>query len=150
MADLQTDIRYIKGVGEQRAKALGRLGITTLGELLSYYPRSYQDRRESRPIEAVLPGETACIRAMVASAPRLSRVRRGLEIVKLRAVDESASLDITYFNQSYVRDQLVPGESYVFYGKVEGSLLKKTMTNPVLSGRTAPAWSPGAFCPFTG
>ena len=131
MADLQTDIRYIKGVGEQRAKALGRLGITTLGELLSYYPRSYQDRRESRPIEAVLPGETACIRAMVASAPRLSRVRRGLEIVKLRAVDESASLDITYFNQSYVRDQLVPGESYVFYGKVEGSLLKKTMTNPV-------------------
>ena len=39
MADPKTDIRYIKGIGEQRAKALGKLGIATLKDLISYYPR---------------------------------------------------------------------------------------------------------------
>ena len=41
MATLNTDIRYIKGVGEARAKALARLGITDLRSLLSYFPRAY-------------------------------------------------------------------------------------------------------------
>lgn len=63
---------------------------------------------------------------------RVSRAsRRGLDLVKLRIVDESGSADVTFFNQSYVRDQLVPGESYVFYGKAGGNLLRKTFTNPV-------------------
>ena len=131
MADLSTDIRYIKGVGEQRAKSLGRLGIHTLGDLLNYFPRSYEDRTLLRTIEEALPEESVCVRAMVATEPRLSHIRRGMDLVKLRIVDESGSMDLTYFNQSYVRDQLHKGESYVFYGKVGGSLLRKTMTNPI-------------------
>jgi ATP-dependent DNA helicase RecG len=131
MADLSTDIRYIKGVGDQRAKSLGRLGIRTLGDLLNYFPRTYEDRTVTRPIDSVLPEETVCIRAMVATEPRLSHVRRGMDLVKLRIVDDTGSMDLTYFNQSYVRDQLKKGESYVFYGRVGGSLLRKTMTNPV-------------------
>jgi ATP-dependent DNA helicase RecG len=131
MPDLQTDIRYIKGVGEQRAKALARLGIRTLGDLLNYFPRTYEDRTALRTLEEVLPEDTACIRAMVATEPRLSHVRRGMDLVKLRIVDETGSADVTYFNQSYVRDQLKKGETYIFYGKVGGSILRKTLTNPV-------------------
>ena len=131
MPDLHTDIRYIKGVGEQRAKSLARLGIRTLGDLLNYFPRAYEDRTVERPIAEVLPEETACIRAMVATEPRLTHVRRGMDLVKLRIVDESGSADLTYFNQSYVRDQLVKGEVYVFYGRMGGSLLHRTMANPV-------------------
>ena len=89
MPELTTDIRYIKGVGEQRAKALGRLGIRTLGDLLRYFPRAYEDRTVVRPIAELLPEETACVRAMVATDPRLTHVRRGLDLVKLRIVDES-------------------------------------------------------------
>ena len=44
MPELSTDVRYIKGVGEQRAKALARLGVHTLGDLLNYFPRAYEDR----------------------------------------------------------------------------------------------------------
>ena len=131
MPELHTDIRYIRGVGEQRAKSLARLGIRTLGDLLNYFPRTYEDRTVERPIAEVLPEETACIRAMVATEPRLTHVRRGMDLVKLRIVDESGSADLTYFNQSYVRDQLVKGEVYVFYGKMGGTLLHKTMANPV-------------------
>ena len=131
MPELSTDVRYIKGVGEQRAKALARLGVRTLGDLLNYFPRAYEDRTAVRPIAELAVDETACVRAMVAAEPRLTRVRRGLDLVKLRIVDESGSADVTFFNQSYVRDQLVPGESYVFYGKAGGNLLRKTFTNPV-------------------
>ena len=53
MPELTTDIRYIKGIGEKRAEALGRLGIRTLGDLLYYFPRDYEDRTAVRPIAAV-------------------------------------------------------------------------------------------------
>ena len=55
MADLNTDVRYIKGIGEQRAKALGKLGIATLRDLISYFPRAYDDRSALRRIADLVP-----------------------------------------------------------------------------------------------
>ena len=132
MADLSTDVRYVKGVGEQRAKALARLGIHTLRDLISYFPRAYEDRRTFKRVIDLQPGENACVRAMVAAEPTLSRIRKGLELVKLRAVDETGALDITFFNQTYRKNDLRRGETYIFFGRAEGSLLRKTMANPVV------------------
>lgn len=131
MAELNTDVRFVRGVGEARAKSLAKLGITDLKSLISYFPRAYEDRRESRCIAELQVGERACVTAMVASEPKLSRIRKGLELVKLRVVDESAALELTYFNQSYLKNTFHVGESYTFYGTVEGTLLRRTMTNPV-------------------
>ena len=128
---MTTDVRYIKGIGEQRAKSLQKLGVTNLRELISYFPRAYEDRREFRRIADLVPGENACVRAVVASEPRLSRIRKGLDLVKLRVADESAVLDLTYFNQSYLKNSFHTGEEYVFYGKAEGNLLRKQMANPL-------------------
>ena len=131
MADFSTDVRYIKGIGEQRAKSLQKLGITNLRELISYFPRAYEDRREYRRIADLIPGENACVRAVVATEPKLSHIRKGLDLVKFRVVDESAALDLTYFNQSYLKNSFHTGEEYVFYGKAEGTLLRKQMANPM-------------------
>ena len=130
MANMTTSVQYIKGIGEQRAKSLHKLGITNLRELISYFPRAYEDRRAYRRIADLVPGENACVRAVVASEPRLSHVRKGLDLVKLRVVDESAALELTYFNQGYLKNSFRVGEEYVFYGKAEGTLLRKQMTNP--------------------
>ena len=132
MADLQTDVRYIRGIGEAKAKALGKLGIATLGDLIGWFPRRYEDRREIRPISRLTPGETACVSAMIAAEPKLSRIRRGMELVKVRAVDDTGALDVTFFNQSWLKNQLRVGETYIFYGRAEGTLLRKTMTSPVV------------------
>ncbi len=148
MPDLSTDIRYIKGIGEQRARSLARLGIATLGDLLNYFPRAYEDRTALRTIAEVLPEETVCIKAMVATEPRLTHVRRGMDLVKLRIVDDTGSAELTYFNQSYVRDQLHKGESYVFYGKVGGSLLRKTMTNPIYEREDRAGVTTGRILPI--
>ena len=131
MSNMSTDIRYIKGIGEARAKSLQKLGVTNLRELISYFPRAYEDRREYRRIADLIPGENACVRALVATEPKLSHIRKGLDLVKLRVVDESAALDLTYFNQSYLKNSFRVGEEYVFYGKAEGTLLRKQMANPM-------------------
>ena len=132
MPQLDTDIRYLTGVGEARAKTLQKLGIETLRDLISYFPRSYEDRKLSPSISALTPGENGAVVAMVASTPTLSRIRKGLSLVKFRAVDESGSLEITFFNRPYAKEQFHRGESYVFYGKVEGNLLRRQMNNPVV------------------
>lgn len=132
MADLNTDVRYIKGIGEAKAKALGKLGIFTLGDLIGWFPRRYEDRRETRPISSLIPGETACVAAMIASEPKVSHIRKGMDLVKVRAVDDTGALDVTFFNQSWLKNQLRVGETYIFYGRAEGSLLRKTMAGPVV------------------
>ena len=130
MADLNTSIQYVKGVGEVRAKAMNKLGIETLGDLISFFPRDYDDRRNIKTISELQVGETVCVSAMVAAPPVLSHIRKGLDLVKLRVVDESGQLNITFFNQAYIKNSFVTGENYYFYGKITGTRSKPEMNNP--------------------
>ena len=128
--DRSTALTALPGVGPARGKALGRLGLETVGDLLEYYPRSYEDRTRTYSIREAPEGEAVCVEATVAEPPRLSRIRKGLELVKTRAVDAGGMLHLTFFNQGYVRQALGVGEDYVFYGKVERSGRLAQMTNP--------------------
>ena len=132
MPELSTSVRYIKGIGEQRAKSLEKLRIFTLRDLISYFPRDYEDRRTFRKIRDLEPGETACVTAMAAASPTLNRVRKGMELVKVRAVDETGALDVTFFNQTYMRDHIQAGEHYTFFGKAEVQGSRRTMVNPLV------------------
>ena len=131
MAELDTEIRYLKGIGEKKAQAFQKLGVFTLYDLLSFFPRRYEDRSVYKPISLAEQGETVCIRALVADTPRLSRIRRGLDLVRFRIVDESGMAEVTYFNQSYRKDSIHKGESYVFYGKIEVAGTRRSLVNPV-------------------
>ena len=147
MADLNTNVRYIKGIGETRAKALEKLGVRTLRDLIGFFPRRYEDRSVIYPIVELPVGETACCRAMIAAVPTSRRIPGGRTVVKVRAVDETGTLDVTFFNQAY-RQSLRPGDSFVFCGKVEGNLLRRQMVNPLmepdgqhqLTGRITPVY----------
>ena len=147
MTDLSTSVRYIKGIGEKKAQALGKLGVFSLYDLLSYFPARYEDRTKFCPIAAAPEGEGVCIRALVADTPRLVRVRRGMELVKFRAVDESGSVDITYFNQNYVKDYLARGDSVCFFGKVERSGGRRSMVNPAYEKEDKPRGVTGCILP---
>ena len=131
MSDLHTDVRYIKGIGEVRAKALAKLGITDLLSLISYFPRDWEDRSALRTIDTLPIGENCCVRAMVASPPAASHVRKGLDLLKVKVVDDTSALFLTFFNQPYLKNALSVGETYVFYGKTEGTLLRRQMVNPL-------------------
>lgn len=131
MNRLTDDIRYIKGVGEQRAKSLAKLGIRTLLDAISCFPRAYEDRRMLYSIGNAPLDIPVCIKAVAAAPPSATFVRRGMELLKLRAVDESDSVEITWFNQNYLKNQLIPGESYIFYGRISAMGRRRTMTNPI-------------------
>ena len=147
MADLNTEVRYLKGIGEKKAQALNKLGVFSLRDLVSFFPRRYEDRSAVKPIALTVEGESVCVEAMVAETPRLARVRRGLDLVKLRAVDDSGSLDLTFFNQPYAKDNLRRGETYVFYGKIEVSGARRSMVNPVYERAGGPRTVTGRILP---
>jgi len=129
---LDTDIRYCKGIGEKKAQLFNKLGVINVRDLVSYFPRKYEDRSSFKPIALTCDGETVCINALAAEDARLVRIRRGLELVKFRVVDESGSVDITFFNQPYIKNNIHRGDSLNIYGKIIGVGGKRTMTNPVI------------------
>ena len=132
MADLKTSVQFIHGIGPQRAKALEKLGIATLGDLISWFPRRYEDRTQIVPIAQLDPDTPACVAAMIAAPPTLSHIRKGMDLVKVRAVDDTGMLEVTFFNQTWLKNQLHEGETYLFYGRAEGNLLRRRMTSPVV------------------
>ena len=148
MNRLNDDIRYIKGVGEQRARALEKLGIRTLRDAISCFPRAYEDRRKLYAIGEAPLEVPVCIKAMVASAPSAAHIRRGMDLLKFRVADESGSLDITYFNQSYLKNQFLPGETYVFYGRISGAGRRRTMTNPLFEAESQQGTVTGRILPI--
>ena len=131
MADLGTNVRYIKGIGEVRANALEKLGIVTLGDLISYFPRGYEDRTAVRPIRELTAGECVCVRGMVAADPTPRRIAGGRTLVKTRVVDDSGSMDLVFFNAQHLGSSLRMGETYVFFGRVEDDLRHRQMINPL-------------------
>ncbi len=135
---LETGIQYIKGVGEARGASFEKLGIFTLRDLLMAFPRAYDDRRTVKRIDQLQFGETCCVCATVAAPPKLARVRRGLDITRCAVVDETARMTVTFFNQSYVGRSLVPGRSYLFYGRVGGRIGAPEMQNPVMEAEDVP------------
>ena len=148
MADLNTNVRWISGIGEARSKSLNKLGIYTLSDLVSYFPRAYDDRRRFKQIKDLHPGESVCVAATVAFPPTLSHIRAGMDIVKLRAVDSAGSLNITFFNQSYMKNALIQGENYIFYGKISGTAKNPEMTNPIVEKNDGKGRSTGRIVPI--
>lgn len=140
-------IRIFQGIGEKRLLAFHRLGIDTVFDLITYFPRRYEDRSIIKPISQVQDGETVCVETIIASEPTLARIRRGLEIVKFRAVDDSGMIDISYFNQSYIRTQFHKGDSVRFYGKIQIKNRHVTMTNPVADHLDKTSHQTGSITP---
>lgn len=147
---LETDIRYCKGIGEKKALLFNKLGVFTVHDLVSYFPRRYEDRSSFKPIALTVDGETVCIKALAAEDARLTRIRRGLELVKFRVVDESGSVDITFFNQPYIKNSIHRGDSLNIYGKIIGVGAKRTMTNPVIEHENSAGAVTGRIVPVYG
>jgi len=145
-----TSILELKGIGAARAKAFSRLGASTTLDLLRYYPTDYEDRTKCTDIRSLLPGQSHCVRAMVAESPRESRIRDGLSLTKLTAVDETGRLFLTFFNSPYVKNSLELGKSYVFYGKVEINGNRTCMTNPIFEAPHHQGSSTGRIVPIYG
>ena len=128
---LHTPLAALTGVGPAREKALAKLGLATIADLLAYFPRDYEDRTVRENIWTLPLEEPVCFAALVAEPFRTSYIRKGMDLTKGRVVDATAQVDVTFFNQPYVRNALKTGETYYFYGKLTGGTgFRRQMTNP--------------------
>ena len=128
--DLNKDVKYVKGVGPNRVQLLNKLGILTLKDLITYYPRTYEDRSKPKNIAECVNGDEVLIEAIACG--KISDVRlQGKTMQRLVVRDETASCTITWFNQSYLKNKFQMGQTYKFYGKITNHFGKLTMTSPV-------------------
>lgn len=118
-------------IGPQRAAKLAKLNLNCAHDLLYWLPRDYQDLRTIYSINDAPENEPCCVSAVVAERAVTSYIRRGMELTKVRVVDGEGQMHITFFNQSYVRNSLIPGETFIFYGTVERMGRRASMTNPM-------------------
>ena len=121
--DFSTDIKYIKGVGDVVAGLFNKLGIFTVGDLIFNFPRDYEDWSKITPIMETQFGVNCCIRARITNAPEGSRTRGGAMIFKAVATDGNGLLMLTFFNNKYVVNQLFEGEEYLFFGKINQTIV---------------------------
>ena len=131
MQGLEKEIQYVKGVGPTRAKLLNKLGIFTLEDLITYYPREYEDRSKPKVIASLVNDEEALIEAVVVSKMSEQRIRKNMTIYKLIVRDETGICTITWFNQSYLKNKFVIGKKYKFYGKASVVYGRIGMNSPV-------------------
>ena len=81
--DLKNDVKYVKGVGPNRVVLLNKLGIYTLEDLITYFPRDYEDRSKPKLINELVDGEEALVKGFVISKMLELKVRKNLVIYKL-------------------------------------------------------------------
>lgn len=105
MIELNKDVKYIKGVGPSRVQLLNKLGIFTLKDLITYYPRDYQDRSKSKELYECIDGEEATIEVIAVSKLTDTRIKNGKSMQKLLVRDETSTATITWFNQSYLKNK---------------------------------------------
>ena len=91
-----TSVTALDGVGERRAAMLEKLGIRTLGDLVSYYPRAYEKRGDVRLLGTAPSDTPAAFLLTVATEVSVVMIRRGLTIAKFRAFDESGSVSVVF------------------------------------------------------
>lgn len=127
---LDTDIKYLKGVGERRAAMLSRLGVSDVNALVRLYPRVYEDWSRIKSINEAQIGEICCIKGIVGSPVRKSLIRKGLTLYKTEITDGSGIMGITIFNSRFAAEKLTEGDEFLFFGRVGGNLYRKEMNSP--------------------
>lgn len=128
---LNDSVTSLSGVGAKRGELYKKLGITTIGQLITFYPRSYLDLSRPVPIEETILNENNVIKATVVKKTNGVRFKGRMTIFKLVVSDDESTMAITIFNSKYLFDSLAIGKSYYLYGKVTGSALKREMTMPL-------------------
>lgn len=129
---LDEDVQYLKGVGPTRAKHFEKLGIHTVYDLLTHFPREYEDRNNIKKIEQFIAGENVVFVARICTRPQTRRKGRSFSLTYFYVTDNTARVQVSIFNQAYMNEKLDIDKEFAFYGKVEDNKGRFEIVNPVM------------------
>ena len=110
-------VTELKNVGPKRAALYQKLGIETVSDLLTFYPRSYQDFTSPKMAAECRDGEPAVIEGKILRKLPPAYIRRGMVLYKLTVTDGMQNFTVTIFNNEYAYYGVHLGETYIFAGK---------------------------------
>jgi ATP-dependent DNA helicase RecG len=127
---LETEVQYVKGVGEKLAQVLSKLNIYTLGDLLFHLPRRYEDRRHFRKIAHARVGEAVTVSGKLVTVDNVKV--RNLTLTKAYLDDGSGVLELVWYNQPYMKENLnkLRNSQIVAYGVIKESPYGLQMETP--------------------
>ena len=130
---LTSSITSIKGIGEKTAQTFEKLNIVTVEDVLFHFPRNYFRYPEAITVEEItsLQESMVAIRAVVKKSP-VSRNGRSMNITTLAIGDAPKKLELVWFRAPYIKNQLLPGKEYVFFGKMVIKNKRWTMEQPTI------------------
>ncbi len=137
MPKLDDSVMYLKGVGPKRAELFKKLGIETVRDLLYHLPRHYFDFTAPVSIAETLLEEQNVVEAEVIKKERPAMIRRGMTIYRVLVTDGSDDMTVVIFNSQYQFESLEVGGSYIFCGKVTGTLTRREMSSPLIQPAAA-------------
>jgi ATP-dependent DNA helicase RecG len=138
-------VENLRGVGPKFRDALGEIGISTVLDLVTFYPRRYLDRTNQAEIAELTEGDQAMVFATVRKVGS-RRTRQGRTMVEADLFDGTSYLHLSFFNQPWRAKQLREGTQVIVFGKVERFRGRRQMTNPVVdlvgdrTGRIIPVY----------
>ena len=123
-------VSELYGVGKTRAMQLEKLGIRTLKDLIYCFPRAYERRGAIRRLVEFDVNTSCAFLLTVATEVRTSKLRGGLTVSKFRAFDESGSVEVVFFNSTYVKDVFHVGGVFRFWVKPAWNKTHLQLVNP--------------------
>ena len=129
----KTPLTALGGIGKKRAEQFEKLGVRSVGELITYYPRAYEDWSEVNKIADIREEGLYCIRAVLAAPISDSRIAGGRILSKGSVYDDTGAVQIVFFNNRYVSQMLQYGGEYFFFGKITIDNYGKQMVSPSFS-----------------
>ncbi|WP_245582751.1 ATP-dependent DNA helicase RecG [Selenomonas ruminantium] len=114
---LTDGIQYVKGVGPKKKAELNRLGLFTVYDLLTYFPRTYEDQSVLTKISELQAGEKATVAGTIMNVSERQGGRRGMSILMALIGDGTGILQVTWFNQKYLKSKLKTGKKVFVTGK---------------------------------
>ena len=146
---LAAPLLRLPGVGEKRAEQLARLGLHTVSDLLFHFPRAYENRGDVVSLagtqEPARAGARQAVILTVSTAPRRSRLKNRMTLLKFRAFDDSGTCEVAFFNQDYLADSFPIGAVFRFFGRVERTGRGFSLTNPAFEPYTEGGALPPLF-----
>jgi ATP-dependent DNA helicase RecG len=130
LTGLDAPLTVVSGIGHGYAQKLSTLGLKTLGDLLYYFPRRYDDYTQLKPINRLQYGEEVTVIGTIQSIQKRSIKGGSLQIVEAVIVDGTGFLRLSWFNQPWVLDQLKDKSQVVVSGKVELYLGRLYINSP--------------------